>query len=185
MRIAVVAAGLVGLVACADGGAGLDGDGTGATFSTSTWDDAWASAEDEVLTLVNQKRAIGGRCGADSFPPSGPLVMDPLLRGLARDFSRRMAEEQFFDHVAPDGSDPFDRMSDAGFAGALPWGENIAAGYPTPDAVVAGWMASEGHCANILEPAYGAIGIGRYDRADDPSHLGTYWTQEFAGSPQP
>jgi uncharacterized protein YkwD len=184
MRIAVVAAGLVGLVAC--GPAEGDGDsGVDSTFSTSTWDDAWATAEDEVLELANQRRAIGGRCGTDSFPPSGPLVMDPLLRGLARDFSRRMAEEQFFDHFAPDGSDPFDRMEAAGFAGALPWGENIAAGYPTADQVFAGWMSSPGHCANILEPTYGAIGIGLYERPDDPSGARFYWTQEFAGSGQP
>lgn len=174
----------VGLVGCGpldEGGV----DSAAAVFSTTGWDEAWAGLEDEVLELVNGKRAIGGRCGSDLYPRAAPLVMDPTLRGLARDFSRRMAEEQFFDHVAPDGSDPFDRMTAAGFTGALPWGENIAAGHATADEVVDAWMASPGHCSNILSSEFGALGVGFYQRPDDPSHLSNYWTQEFAGSGQP
>jgi uncharacterized protein YkwD len=93
-----------------------------------------------------------------------------------------MAEEEFFDHVDPQGTDPFDRMEAAGFTGSLPWGENIAAGYPTAQDVFDGWMGSPGHCANILEPTFGAIGIGYYLREDDPMSARHYWTQEFAGS---
>ena len=38
-------------------------------------------------------------------------------------------------------------------------GENLALGYPTPEAMTAGWMASPGHRENILR-AYTTIGIG-------------------------
>ena len=38
-------------------------------------------------------------------------------------------------------------------------GENLALGYPTPLAVVAGWMGSDGHRANILNPTYTQIGV--------------------------
>lgn len=181
MRIAAVAAGLFVLGACEPGSSTGGPD----PFETEGWDPLWVEREEAVLELMNNKRAIGGRCGTDTFPPSGPLVMDPLLQSLARDYSRRMAEEQFFDHVAPDGTDPFERMVDAGFEGALPWGENLAAGYPTARDVFDGWMDSPGHCANILEPAYGAVGIGLYELQYDPMGAVYYWTQEFAGSPQP
>lgn len=169
----------LGLVACDPGGASDP-------FGTADWSADWSSLEDRVLELVNQRRSRGGSCGQGApFAPSSPLVSDDLLRGLARDYSRRMAEEQFFDHVDPEGADPFDRMEAAGFGGALPWGENIAAGYTTADEVVDAWMNSPGHCANVLEPTYGALGVGYYERLDDPAGAIYYWTQEFAGSPQP
>jgi uncharacterized protein YkwD len=73
-----------------------------------------------------------------------------------------------------------DRMSDAGYSGASPWGENIAAGQPTPAEVVDGWMHSPGHCRNIMDPDYHVIGIGyAYDAS---SSYGHYWTQDFGGS---
>ncbi len=152
------------------------------TSSTSSWDDGLAAAEEEVLALVNEQRARGGRCGGRTLPESGPLEMDGQLRGLAREFSRWMAEDQFFDHVDPTGDDPFDRMEEAGFHGALPWGENIAAGYVDAQEVFDGWMSSPGHCENMLDPDYRVIGVGYWTRRDDPSGMIHYWTQEFAGS---
>ena len=59
-------------------------------------------------------------------------------------------------------------------ASATTAGENIAMGYAAPAAVVAGWMNSEGHRANILSSAYTKIGVGYV--AD-----GHYWTQQFIG----
>lgn len=140
----------------------------------------WASYEDEVVKLVNQHRFVGGDCGGQSMPSSSPLDMDAVLRGVARAHSEAMAVQGFFDHTDPQGRTPEDRVRDAGFDGALPIGENIAAGYPTPQAVVDGWLDSPGHCLNLLEPAYGVIGVGYFFAEGDA--LGHYWTQNFAGS---
>lgn len=52
------------------------------------------------------------------------------------------------------------------------YGENIAQGYRTPQAVVTGWMNSSGHRANILNASFTQIGVGYV--AD-----GNYWTQMF------
>jgi hypothetical protein len=136
------------------------------TEATEDWQDAWAEYEEEVRELVNQQRFLGATCG--NSPKPGGL------------HSQDMADRNFFDHVNPDGDDPFDRMADAGFSGAEPWGENIAAGAPTPEIVVQGWMDSPGHCENIMFPAYRVIGVGYY--TDDTSEWGHYWTQNFAGS---
>ena len=57
-------------------------------------------------------------------------------------------------------------------------GENIATGFRTPREVVSGWMASTGHCQNILDPTYDNVGTGVSSR-----RLGRYgsstWTQDF------
>jgi uncharacterized protein YkwD len=67
-----------------------------------------------------------------------------------------------------------------GYTGWSALGENIAGGYPTADAVVAGWMASPGHRANILSPRFTEMGVGRVTAAGT---YGTYWAQEFGGRP--
>ena len=88
--------------------------------------------------------------------------------------------QNYFEHDSLDGREFGDRMREAGFDGEYPWGENIAAGQSTPAAVVNGWMSSSGHCANIMNPGYRAIGVGyAYSAA---SNYGHYWTQDFGGS---
>ena len=39
-------------------------------------------------------------------------------------------------------------------------GENIAAGQRTPQDVVDGWIASDGHCANLMNPNFEELGTG-------------------------
>ena len=57
-----------------------------------------------------------------------------------------------FSHTRPDGSSCFTVSEKA-------YGENIAKGYGTVDKVMAAWMSSEGHRANILRASYGSIGV--------------------------
>jgi uncharacterized protein YkwD len=87
-----------------------------------------------------------------------------------------MAVNGYFDHTSPDGRSPFDRMRAAGYAGNL-MGENIAAGQPTPAAVMDAWMHSPGHRANILNCQFTEIGVGVSSRAGSPYRI--YWTQDF------
>lgn len=80
-------------------------------------------------------------------------------------------EQEVLDHTNPDGESPFDRMSNAGYSYSYA-GENIAAGYPSPSAVVAGWMGSTGHCKNIMSPNFTEIGVGYHG-------AGNQWTHSF------
>jgi len=135
------------------------------------WLDASRAFEEEVLVLVNQRRSEEATCGTyGSFAPAGPLTFDPALRCAARAHSMDMGERDFFSHTNPDGEGPGVRLSYAGYSG-FGWGENIAWGYPTPAAVVAGWMSSDGHCANIMRSEWTIIGVGYYE--------GNIWTQTF------
>ena len=45
-------------------------------------------------------------------------------------------------------------------------GENVAYGYPSGSAVMAGWMASSGHRANILNSSYRLLGVGAVQSSD-------------------
>lgn len=172
-------------------GDGADNDGDGAVdcadpdcFSLACsggddWPMAYQDFEWRVLELTNERRAMGATCATESFGPTPALEMDAVIREAARGHSLDMGQQAYFDHMSLDGRTFDDRMREVGFMGAGPWGENIAAGQTSPEAVVQGWMESPGHCRNIMNPAYRTIGIG-YARVDG-SPYGHYWTQNFAG----
>lgn len=150
------------------------------TVADSKWIAAWIEREQEVLELVNAARAAGGSCGTmGSFEPSGPLTIEARLHCAARKHSQDMAERNFFDHVNPDGEDPFQRMARAGYSNYAAAGENIAAGSDDPALTVQGWLDSDGHCSQILNPQYREFGIGFYEGAGSLTY---YWTQTF-GAP--
>ena len=103
----------------------------------------------EVIRLTNVERAKAG-CVA--------LRFDARLTAAAQAHSEDMVNRNYFSHTSPDGRGPGDRAAAAGYPN---WsGENIAGGYPTPAAVVQGWMNSSGHRANILNCQSKAIGVG-------------------------
>lgn len=120
--------------------------------------------ESAVIKLTNAERADAG-CDA--------LRADSRLRTAAREHSTDMGENGYFAHDSPDGTTPWDRAADAGYSN--PSAENIAHGYTTAKAVVAAWMASPGHRANILDCRSKAVGVGIYLGGDG----GPYWTQLF------
>ena len=128
-----------------------------------------------VVDLVNQERAKVG---------CSPLTMNTALNNAALGHSEDMARNDFFDHTGSDGSSPWDRMVRAGYQWSRA-GENIAAGYVTPEDVMQGWMGSAGHRANILNCSFRDIGVGYVYLANDTGQVNYrhYWTQNF-GAPR-
>lgn len=131
------------------------------------------SARDTVLCIVNAERAARG---LPTVTSSDKLAL------AAQRHTDDMVARDFFSHYAPDpspfGEDPGDRITAADYNWGA-YGENIAAGYRTPRAVMLGWMASEGHCTNILDPGFTQLGVGdATEAATIPRGLGT-WTQDF------
>jgi uncharacterized protein YkwD len=144
--------------------------------TVTTWDPAWAAFEDQVLTLVNQRRAAGATCGGVAKPPVAPLTVDARLRCAARVHSRDMGTNNFMSHTGSNGSTPWQRITSAGYTYTRA-AENVAAGYGTPSAVVAGWMSSTGHCNNIMDARLLHLGVG-YFYAPNSTYK-HYWTQDF------
>jgi uncharacterized protein YkwD len=128
-----------------------------------------------VLDLVNQTRSTARTCGDHGpFEAAPPLEWDDRLAQAGAVQAADMADHDFFSHTGSDGSQPADRISAQGYEWSYA-GENIAAGQPTPEAVVKSWVESPGHCANIMNPSYVHMGVAR---ATGGSY-GVYWAQEF------
>lgn len=130
-----------------------------------------------MLALVNEARATSRTCGRTTYPARGPLTLDSRLNAAAQGHAVDMARGNFHSHTGSDGSDVGDRVTRQGYA----WravAENIAAGQPTPESVMAAWLASEGHCRNIMSGAYTQLGVGR--ATNSASRYGIYWAQNFA-----
>lgn len=120
--------------------------------------------EKEVVKLTNQEREKQGLA---------PLQLDTELSAVAKDKSIDMQQNNYFSHNSPNYGSPFDMMNSYGVDYRTA-GENIAMGQTSPEQVVQGWMNSEGHRQNIMNPNFTHIGVGH---AED----GNYWTQMFIG----
>ena len=134
----------------------------------------WRAAGQAVLGLVNDARRRGGTCGTQRFAATAPLVWNDQLAVAALDHSRDMAEQGYFDHVDRRGRGIAERARQLGYR----WraiGENIAAGQGSPHQVVAGWLASPGHCANILSPDFAEMGTAY--ALNPQAAMEIYWTQ--------
>jgi uncharacterized protein YkwD len=92
-----------------------------------------------------------------------------------------MASRGFYGHLDPQGRDVAERVAAASYL-AMMSAENIARGQATPADVVAGWMDSPGHRANILNGELREIGGGYAHTPNDECHH--YWTHVFA-TPDP
>ncbi len=123
--------------------------------------------EQAVLDLVNIERQQAG---------CGPVEGEYYLRTAAFLHSKDMADNAYFSHTGLNGSRFWERASDAGYQGFAA-GENIAAGYRSPESVMNGWMNSSGHRANILNCSHTHLGVGYYYGNGTP--YGAYWTQVF------
>ena len=91
-----------------------------------------------------------------------PLELSEELLEVARDYSRRMAEENFFSHNDPEGRTVRERVARANIRWRMV-GENLAYsnGYINPVAAsMSGWMDSPGHRRNLLDPDWRQTAIG-------------------------
>jgi uncharacterized protein YkwD len=113
------------------------------------------SLEVQCFNEVNRVRVGYGRTA---------LEFNGSLLRVAREYSRRMAEGNFFSHDDPDGNTVRERVSSAN----IHWrvlGENLSfsRGYVNPVAVsMTGWMDSPGHRRNLLDPAWRQTAIGAW-----------------------
>lgn len=123
---------------------------------------------DGAVALVNQERAKAG---------CAPLRVQPALAKAARLHSLDMGRYDYFSHVSRDGRTPWDRIQARGYQYGS--AENLAAGQTSARAVVAAWMNSPGHRANILDCSNVDVGIGVAQVPTSVGRYGIYWTQDF------
>ena len=111
--------------------------------------DVRGMSPEALVEAMNHKRAAAG------LPP---LRMSEKLCAAADDRMHDMFAKHYFEHVSPDGIDPFTWAEKRGYDYRA-IGENLAVGYRRASDVVDGWMHSEGHRENVLGRTYEEIGI--------------------------
>lgn len=139
-------------------------------------DQCMSDNDKEILTQVNNARSQARNCGTVKYAATATLSWNCTLETVAYEHSQDMGDNNFFSHTGSDGLSVGNRVTNAGYD----WyaaGENIAAGQPTIDAVMAAWLGSPGHCANIMSTSYTEIGAASY--AASGSDYSIYWTQVF------
>jgi uncharacterized protein YkwD len=139
----------------------------------------WQAEGQKLLAEINIARSRPHQCGTQAFAATTPLAWNATLATAAETHSRSMANNNYFDHKDRDGRTPGDRAELAGYSGQQ-IGENIAAGQDTVRKVVDGWVASPGHCANLMNPGFQELGAAY--AVDPKSDSGIYWTAMF-GTP--
>ncbi len=107
-----------------------------------------------------------------------PLALNPELGAAAEFHSVDMATKDYFSHTLEDGTTWAENIINHGYE-IYPLGENIAAGNDAAAEAFEQWRNSPEHDANMRNPDYHAIGIGRAYGED--SRYGWYWTTTFGG----
>ncbi len=103
----------------------------------------------EIVELTNNKRAEAG---------ASSLVYNLQLELAAREKGKHMLENDYWAHVAPDGTEPWAFFVDAGYKYRYA-GENLARDFSNPQDAVDAWMASPTHKDNLLSTKYSEIGV--------------------------
>lgn len=134
----------------------------------------------QVLVKLNAYRSAGARCGLSGhYSGSAPLAWsEPLARAAAL-HSQDLAQRQLLDHRGSDGSSLTQRLDIQGYRWSVA-AENVAAGQPDLTQVLAAWMGSPSHCANLLTPIHRDVGLACRRAVDGQ----VYWTAVVA-QPQP
>jgi hypothetical protein len=90
------------------------------------------------------------------------LKVNDQLNQAAFMKAKDMFANNYWAHTSPSGVTPWKWVGDAGYSYDVA-GENLAKNYPTAQATVDAWMASETHRANIMNNRYQDIGFAVVD----------------------
>ncbi len=148
--------------------------------------------QQELLDAINKARSVQRDCypNDDSRGVVGPsprLYWNDDLYASALEHSTDLAKSDTFSHygsgteydLTGNGKPSifYERIVANGYINYYSVGENIAGGQQTLEEVMEAWLASPGHCANIMSPNYTEVGVALVIESE--STYGTYWTQNF------
>lgn len=122
----------------------------------------------QCTDMVNSERANAGLA---------PVTVQGAINLAAEGHSTYQAKRQKMAHSGANGSNAGQRIQAQGYAWST-WAENVAAGQGDCATVISAWMGSEGHRANILNPAMTSIGIGAVAGTNGV----IYWTMDLSAA---
>ena len=144
--------------------------------------------QQELLNAINKERSENRSCGSrGEFPAVPALTWNPELYAAALEHATDLAYSNTFSHdgsgteydITGDGqpSKFYERIEANGYSNYFSVGENIAGGQRSLEEVMKAWMASPGHCENIMKSTYTEVGVAIVIKSD--SLYQTYWAQNF------
>lgn len=151
-------------LSCKKSGLFTEADKTDSTFTVDS-----TVAQASMLQLINDVRQKGCSCGTTAMPAVGIVSWNTQLETAAQAHAADMSKNNYFSHTGLDGSTPGTRITAAGYTWRG-YGENIAKGYTSEQAVMNAWLQSEGHCKNIMNANFKEVGVAL---------VNGYWVQEF------
>ncbi len=154
-----------------------------------------ANIKQAYLDAVNNARSVKQDCGErGNMPATTPLVWNDALYRAAYSHSEDMAESNTFSHTGSGadsdwtaqilslgrGSTFQERIKTNGYTGHRTIGENLMAGtnIDTAKKAVTGWLKSDGHCANLMNPKFEDMGMAHVENST--ARFTHYWTHKFA-----
>jgi len=129
------------------------------------------AAKRHALDEINRFRARNGRA---------QLCYSSRIAAAAWWLAGDMAAKNYFSHTDSQGRNGGQRLTRFGYAWSR-WGEDIAAGYRSWHAAIVAWENSPDHRANLLDPRFREVGLGR--GYDAHSRYKYYWVTDF-GAPR-
>lgn len=137
------------------------GSGSGGATVESSIDGTCGNSQmqAQLLSGINTLRAQAQTCGSEgSFGATTALTWNTTLFDAATMHSADMAANNYFSHVSPAGQTTQERLAAVGYDWSA-LAENIALGQTSVASVLAAWMASAGHCANMMGAAYRHVAL--------------------------
>jgi hypothetical protein len=100
----------------------------------------------------------------------GTVGTNAKLTTAAQAKSSDMLARSYFAHIDPDGNYVWPRIESAGYKPFLSLGENLAMDFTSPDELIAAWMNSPTHRANLLNEKFNDQGLALSSGAYEPGH---------------
>ena len=133
------------------------------------------AARQQALQRINALRAAGAACAAAGS--AGALAFDARLNASAWALARDLAERDTLSHADAQQRPLRERLRAAGYAlGSA--AENVAAGQPDIDAVLAAWLTSPTHCENLMGREYVDAGLACAQRGG--TRYERFWVLQLA-----
>jgi len=103
----------------------------------------------DVVSQINQQRQNSG---------ASALTTNSTLNQAAFAKAQNMLAQQYWAHVAPDGTQPWFFFKQAGYSYSIA-GENLARDFSDTSDMVSAWMQSPTHKENIMNARYRETGV--------------------------
>lgn len=140
---------------------------------------ATSMSRSDLFAAANASRAANGL---------GPFTLNGQLNNSAQAKAQHMADNNYWAHVAPDGTQPWYFFEAAGYD-YIRAGENLAYGFSTSYATNDGWMNSPSHRANVLgdyvDVGFGIVNSPSFQGGENTIVVAHYGTQASYTSPAP